>query len=122
MSPAPDPVSEYLDRIPSPEVAVLLRHVREVIEDEVPGAVPVISYQVAAFKVRGSVVCGFAATASGCSLYPFSGTTLAGLGDALKGYSTTKSAIHFAPDHPLDDDLVRRVVRLRLAEIEERGR
>ena len=120
--PGADPVSDYLDRLESPECAAFLRHVREVILAEVPDAEPVISYGLPAFKVRGRVFCGFAATTSGCSLYPFSGSTLSTLGALLDGYSTTKSAIHVSPGHPVPDDLVRELVRVRLAEIDERGR
>ena len=121
-APAPDPVSDYLDRVESDESAALLRHVRDVIVSEVPEAVPVISYGLPAFAVRGRVVCGFAATRSGCSLYAFSGTVVARLGPLVDSHSTTKSAIHFGPGHPLRDDVVREVVRLRLVEIDERGR
>ena len=120
--PALDPVSDYLERVEPAERAALLRHVRDVIVSEVPDAEPVISYGLPAFRVRGGVVCGFAATKSGCSLYPFSGTTLGRLGTLLEGRSTTKSAVHFDPAHPLADDVVRQVVRLRLAEIGERSR
>lgn len=118
---ATDPVSDYLDRVSSASTARLLRHVREVILAEVPEALPVISYGLPAFRVRGGVVCGFAVTKSGCSLYPFSGSTLSRLGPLIEGWSTTKSAIHFDAEHPLPDDLVRAVVRLRLDEIGKRG-
>ncbi len=120
--PALDPVSAYLERAEPADRAALLRHLRDVVVSEVPDAEPVLSYGVAAFRVRGGVVCGFAATKSGCSLYPFSGTTLGRLGTLLEGRSTTKSAIHFDSAHPLADDLIREVVRLRLAEIGERSR
>ena len=120
MTPS-DPVSEYLDRVESPARASLLRHVRDIIMSEAPEAVPVISYGLPAFRVPGGVVCGFAVTRSGCSLYPFSGTTVASLGALLDGSSTTKGAIHFDPDHPLPDEVVRQVVRLRLTEIGDRA-
>ena len=70
-----------------------------------------------AFRVDGRVVAGFQATAAGCSYYPFSGSTLDALGDALDGFSRTRSALHFDADRPLSAALVRRLIRARRAEL-----
>lgn len=67
---------------------------------------------------RGPVIAGFAAFARHCSYFPFSGATLGTLGEALRGWERTKSALHFTPDRPLPAALVRRLVEARIAETE----
>ncbi len=74
-----------------------------------------------AFRSKGHVVAGFAATARGGSYYPFSGTTLGTLATDLEGFSTTKSAVHFTADEPLGAALVKKLVKARLAEIVSRA-
>jgi uncharacterized protein YdhG (YjbR/CyaY superfamily)/GNAT superfamily N-acetyltransferase len=69
-----------------------------------------------AFRHDGHVVAGFLATAKGCSYFPFSGTTLASLSAELTKYSRTKSALHFDPERPLPIALVRKLVKVRIAE------
>lgn len=36
--------------------------------------------------------------------------------EELAGYRTAKGTVHFTPDTPIPDDLVRRLVRARVAE------
>jgi uncharacterized protein YdhG (YjbR/CyaY superfamily) len=75
-----------------------------------------------AFRVRGGVVAGFQATKNGCSYYPFSGATLAAVARFVAAYDQTKSALHFSPDKPLPLALVRRLLKARMSEIDERPR
>jgi uncharacterized protein YdhG (YjbR/CyaY superfamily) len=55
------------------------------------------------------------------SYLPFSGSTLATLAAELDGYTRTKSALHFTPEHSLPKSLVRALIDTRLEEIESRG-
>ena len=82
-----------------------------------PGAEECIRYGMPAFRIRGAVIGGFAATRKGCSYYPFSGTTLGTLAVEVAGYGRTRSALHFDPTRPLPVALVRKLVRTRVAEI-----
>jgi len=94
-----------------------LEALRRTIRSLVPRAEECISYGIPAFRLDGRIVAGFAATATGCSYYPFSGSTLAALAPQLAGWKGTKSAVHFAPDHPLPVALVRTLLRTRIAEL-----
>jgi hypothetical protein len=58
-----------------------------------------------AFRFRGKVVTGFAATKSGCSYLPF------------ESYSQTKSALHFDPAKGLPVRLLRKLLCARIAEL-----
>jgi uncharacterized protein YdhG (YjbR/CyaY superfamily) len=125
MSPARKPpraakpasIDDYLASVPADRRAAL-EALRAQIHAALPGCEECISYSMPAFRWRGEVVAGFLATKAGCSYYPFSGTTLATLTDALAGYSQTKSAVHFDPERGLPRDLVQRLVAARRAEIE----
>jgi len=93
-----------------------LQALRRTIRSILPRAEECISYGIPAFRNDGRVVAGFAATAKGCSYFPFSGATLARLARELKGYGGTKSALHFDPAKPLPVSLVRKLLRVRIAE------
>ena len=92
-------VDEYLHALEEPKRSTL-QTLRHTILEIVPEAEEVISYGLPAFRVRGSIVAGFAAFKTHLSYLPFSGTVLGALGDQLQGYTMTKSALHFAVDRP----------------------
>jgi uncharacterized protein YdhG (YjbR/CyaY superfamily) len=73
-----------------------------------------------AFRLDGGVVAGFQVTKNGGSYYPFSGSTLATVARFVRTYSQTKSALHFSAEKPLPLTLVRRLIKARLAEINQR--
>lgn len=84
-----------------------------------PDAEECISYGMPAFRLPGGVVAGFQATQKGGSYYPFSGSTLATVSRFVRAYDQTRSALHFVPEEPLPLPLVRRLLKARMAEIEE---
>ena len=95
---------------------VALQALRRTIRAIVPRAEECISYGIPAFRLDGRIVAGFAATAKGCSYFPFSGSTLGTLSRELAAYGQTKSALHFDPGKPLPKTLVRKLLRARIAE------
>jgi uncharacterized protein YdhG (YjbR/CyaY superfamily) len=112
-------VDDYLAKV-SPRSRALLRELRKTIHAIVPEAEECISYRMPAFRYDGRIIGGFAATSSGCSYYPFSGTTLKTLASHVEGYGQTKSALHF--DKPLAVALVRKLLEARIAESKHRQR
>lgn len=115
----PASIDAYLAAVGAERRAVL-EALRATIRAVLPEAEECISYGVPAFRVGGRVVCGFAATSTGGSFYPFSGRTLETLSAELGRRSRTRSALHFAPEAPLPPALVRKLLRARLAEIGHR--
>ena len=111
----PTTVEAYLATV-SDDRRHALERLRQIILAVVPEAEECISYGVPAFRVDGEVVAGFAATAKGCSYFPFSGSTLGSLAPDLAGYDMTKSALHFAPKRPLPAALVKKLLRARRTE------
>jgi uncharacterized protein YdhG (YjbR/CyaY superfamily) len=114
-------IDEYLRAVGEPKRATL-QALRETILEIVPEAEQVISYRVPAFRVQGKVVAGFAAFKDHLSYLPFSGSVLGQLGDELRGYTMTKSALHFPVDRPLPTTLVKKLIAVRLDQIRQRSR
>ena len=109
-------VDEYLNAVDEPKHGTLLA-LRRTILEIVPEAEQVISYGVPAFRVKGTIVAGFAAFTDHLSYLPFSGSVLGELGDELRGYTMTKSALHFPIDRPLPKSLVKKLIAVRLDQI-----
>lgn len=113
----PTSIDAYLATVRDERRRAALERLRARIHAAAPGAEECISYGMPAFRLGGHVIAGFLATSGGCSYYPFSGSTLAALGDALDGFSKTRSALHFDPSRPPSAALVRRLVGARRAEL-----
>lgn len=110
-------VDDYLHAVPAGPNRDALERLVALARAELPGAEEVTSYNLPAFRVNGKAVLGFAANTRFLSLYPFSGSIGARLGDLLEGFEQTKGSIHFTPEHPLPDDTVRAIIAMRLADI-----
>ena len=110
-------VDEYLRGVDEPKRSTL-QALRRTILEIVPEAEQVISYRVPAFRVRGNTVAGFAAFKEHLSYLPFSGSVLGQLTDELQGYTMTKSALHFPVDRPLPRTIVKRLIKVRLGELQ----
>jgi uncharacterized protein YdhG (YjbR/CyaY superfamily) len=114
-------VEEYLSALDEPKRGTL-QALRRTILEIVPEAEQVISYRVPAFRVQGKIVAGFAAFKDHLSYLPFSGSVLEQLGDELRGYTMTKSALHFPADRALPTSLVKKLIAVRLGQIDQASR
>ncbi len=109
-------VEQYLAQTQEPARSTLNR-VRETIRSAVPTDVEeVMSYGIPAFKWKKMVVW-YAAFADHCSLFP-TASVIAKFKEELTDYRVSKGTIHFAVDKPLPANLVRKMVKARLADIE----
>jgi uncharacterized protein YdhG (YjbR/CyaY superfamily) len=108
-------VDAYLRGVEEPKRSTL-QALRRTILELIPEAEEVISYRVPAFRVQGKTVAGFAAFQNHLSYLPFSGSVLTQLADELRGYTMTKSALHFPVDEPLPKTLVQKLITVRLQE------
>src|SRR3954468_1251207 len=92
----PATIDEFLAEVTG-ERRAALDDLRRTIRSAAPKAEECISYGIAAFRLDGEVIAGFAPTKKGCSYFPFSGTTLGTLAKELSGHEQTKSSLHFDP-------------------------
>jgi len=63
----------------------------------------------------------FAAFSNHCSLFP-TASVIETFKNELKGFSLSKGTIHFPTDRPLPATLVKKLVRARVAQIENKKR
>jgi uncharacterized protein YdhG (YjbR/CyaY superfamily) len=114
-------IDKYLLAVDEPKRGTL-EALRRTILEIVPEAEQVISYRVPAFRVQGNVVAGFAAFKAHLSYLPFSGSVLEQLEDELRGYTMTKSALRFPVDRALPKRLVKKLIAVRLNQIDRGSR
>ncbi len=67
-----------------------------------------------AFRLDGKMLVWYGAAAKHCAFYP--GAVVEAHADELKGYDTSKGTVRFPPDRPLPSQIVRKLVRARIAE------
>jgi uncharacterized protein YdhG (YjbR/CyaY superfamily) len=116
----PKDVDEYLAGVPEPARSTLHK-IRAVIHSVVPReATEVISYRIPMFKYKGMLV-GFAAFSNHCSLFP-GASPVEAFKEELKAFQTSKGTIHFPLDKPLPAALVKKLVKARVAENEQKKR
>lgn len=109
-------IDDALARYPAADRAALARVV-EVARHLAPDAQEGTSYGLPALRVSGKPLLGIARTAKHLAVYPFSPAAIDTVRDALVGFDVAKGTIRFTAAHPLPDDVVRRLVAARLAEI-----
>jgi len=110
-------VDDYLDAAPEPQQSTL-RAVRAILQDVLPEAEEGLSYGVPAFMVHGTPVAGYAYFKKHCGFYPHSGSVLDQLAEELTGYEWSKGTLKYPIDQPLPKDLVRRIVEVRLGQLD----
>jgi uncharacterized protein YdhG (YjbR/CyaY superfamily) len=92
---------------------------RAVIRSAVPRqATETISYRIPAFQHKGILVW-FAAFSDHCSLFP-TAAVIEAFKKQLKGFSTSKGTIHFPLDKPLPAALIKKIVKARVAQLENK--
>lgn len=112
----PGDVAAYLASL-LPEPRRRLVKLRGAILAAAPGAVEGFSYGVPAIRVDGKPVVCYAAAKAHYSLFPMSGAVMRAFAADLKAYDTSKGTIRFSMDQPLPVQLVRRIVKAKLAEL-----
>ncbi|MFI5307977.1 MAG: iron chaperone [Polyangiales bacterium] len=105
-------IDAYLATLSADKRAALER-LRRAIHRAAPRAEECISYQVPAFRLDGKMLVWFGAGAKHCAFYP--GAVVTAHKDELAGYATSKGTVRFQPDRPLPANLVRKLVRARIA-------
>lgn len=119
MPAKPKTIDEYLAALPDRQ-RVPLQKLRKTIKSVAPDAEESISYGLAAFRQNGMLV-GFGASTNHLGFYLMGTSTLKAYEDELKGYHLSKGTIRFQPEKPLPVSLVRKLVKARLAENENRA-
>ena len=117
---ATEQIDSILAGLPADQRAAL-QYLRQTIAAAAPGAEEAISYGMPAFRYRGRSLVSYAAFKAHCSFFPMSAELIETHRDELGGYATSKGTLQFTPEHPIPRDLVERIVRERMDQIETRA-
>lgn len=113
-------VDEYL-AVQLAAARTVLRRVRTIIRKAVPGAEETISYQIPAYKLRGSVVIYFAGWKEHYALYPATGRVAVELRDEIAPFKASKGTLRFLLSKPVPVRLIARIAKIRAQEAAARA-
>ncbi len=105
-------VDEYIATFPN-DVQVLLKQMRQTINQAAPEAKEKIAYGIPTFTLHGNLV-HFGGFKDHVSFFP--GGVVELFKDNLKSYKTAKGTIQFPLDKPLPLNLIRKIVTFRVAQ------
>jgi uncharacterized protein YdhG (YjbR/CyaY superfamily) len=111
-------VDNYLQGLP--EAAVFsLQALRKQVLNLVPAGEEGISYAMPCVKLNGKAVAGYAAFKKHIGYFPHSGKIVPQLTEELADRKQTTGGFQFGLGEVLPDDLVAKLVKLRLRELSE---
>ena len=105
--------TQYAKSFPKP-VSVLLKQLYQIIREEVPEAIPVISYNMPAFKLEGILVY-FAGYKNHIGFYPMA-STIKNFSKEMAIFKSAKGSVQFPITQPLPEPLIRKMIQFRLNE------
>src|SRR5437762_8191983 len=111
----------YLASLP-PDSRRHVKKLREIIRAVAPGAVPVMSYGMPAFRLDGRILIYYAGWREHVSVYPMTDAIRRAHTSVLKGYKTSKGTVQLPLAKPVPVRLVRQLVKARVAEVQARQR
>lgn len=106
-------IDDYIATFPN-DIQKKLQEMRATIKETAPDAEEKISYQMPTFFLKGNLV-HFAAFKNHIGFYPVP-TGIEKFKKELSAYKTSKGAVQFPLDKPLPLDLIRKILKFRLAE------
>jgi uncharacterized protein YdhG (YjbR/CyaY superfamily) len=112
-------VDEYLARVSEPGCSTLEK-VRAIIRSVVPKeTTEVLSYGIPTFRYKRGLVA-IAAFKDHCSFFPLGSSVLDDFKEDLAPFRVAKGTLHFPLDKPLPATLVKKIVRARIAQNDQR--
>lgn len=109
-------IDKFLATVEEPKRSTL-EEVRKRILEIVPNAEQGIKYNMPAFMLDGKCFACIAPFKNHLNYSPYSGQILNQLADELKDYKYSQGSLQFAIDKPLPKALIKKLIRLRLDEI-----
>jgi uncharacterized protein YdhG (YjbR/CyaY superfamily) len=109
-------IDAYLAPLPEPQ-RTALQHLREVVAAAAPEADETITYAMPGLRYRGRPVISYLAAKKHLSLFPMGYHTE--LAKELEPFKALKGTLRFTPERPIPDDVVTRLVKGRIAELNE---
>ncbi len=108
-------VATYIAGFPRP-VQTILKRVRAIVRNAIPGADESISYQIPTYKLKGRPVIYFAAFKEHYSIYPSNTRLVAAFKEELERYEKSKGTIRFPLTEPVPVKLIDAIAKFRANE------
>jgi uncharacterized protein YdhG (YjbR/CyaY superfamily) len=113
-------VAEYIAEQPQP-FRSKLEEIRAIIYSIVPEATESVSYHVPCFKYLYYLI-GIGVTKKYCSIYLMSYTLATSLKEEGYEFLGTKTTVHFPVNEPLPVSIIKKIVKTRVKENEEKAK
>lgn len=95
-----------------------LETMRRIIREEAPAAVERFAYQMPTYSLGGKNLVHFAGFARHIGFYP-TPSGIEAFAPEIAGYAQGKGSVQFPLDRDLPEDLVRKIVRMRVKETQD---
>lgn len=112
---APEEIDAYLANL-SDDLRASLERVRSIIKRTAPVCTERVSYGIPIFRLRMDLV-GMSAQKNHCSLHSMSPPLMKRMANELQGVELSGATIHFTPENPLPEELIKRIVQERMKEV-----
>ena len=106
-------VDDYLSGLPQDQRDVL-RKMCDLIVESSPPLSEKTYYGVPNYFIGDDPLVAFVAAKNHLSLFPHGSQIIREMSEELEPFSTSKGTIRFTPEHPLPDDLIRRIIARRI--------
>lgn len=100
----------------SKEVQPILEEIRKVLQEEFPDSIEKISWRMPTYWQKENLI-HFAAFKNHVSIFP-GGEASTVFANELEGYKTAKGTIQFPLNKPIPYDLIRKIARWRLSQVQ----
>ena len=117
-TPKPTTAIQYIASFPK-DVQKKLQQLRSTIKKAAPKTEEVISYGIVGYKLNGMLIY-FAGFKNHVSVYPAPRSST-GFREELKAYKGGKSTVQFPLDKTLPLDLIKRIVKFRIEQCEDKA-
>ena len=106
-------VGDYLKGLPADQREALQK-MCDVIVDAAPPLTERTYYGVPNYFLGDDPLVAFVAAKNHLSLFPHGSQIIREMSGELEDFSTSKGTIRFTPEHPLPDELIRKIVARRI--------
>ena len=111
------PINTYLGKYPK-DIQKILNDFRKIIRKLAPASEETISYGIPTFDLNGKHLVHFAAFKNHIGFFPTS-SPIPVFKKELAAYKTSKGTIQFPLDQPIPFDLVKKIVKFRVKDVED---
>ena len=94
-----------------------MERLRTIITAAAPDADEGIAYKMPALRVNGRFFMSYDAFKDHYSIFPMTYTMNLELGDEIAPYAKGKGTLQFKASEPIPEDLIRRIVQIRVKEV-----